>query len=162
MKILAGAQIAEEMHGDRTEGIMARIEARAGTVDIDAQRLILRATGFQFLPIAGGEQHAVAIEDVAARDLARDGVDAWVVLGAFYAVVFEDAGVAREIFAVVQNLVTRGEGNQNEGACGQGRAGPAHGWAEERVRFGRGIAHRDGQQQREDEEVRQHGGISGA
>src|ERR1022692_4275501 len=82
METLASAQVAQEMRGRRAERIMARVQARTSLVDGDPQGLILRAPQFELLPIAGGQQHAVAIEDVAAGDLAGDGVDARIVLRA--------------------------------------------------------------------------------
>ena len=71
MEILAGAQVAQKMHGRRAERIMPRIQPRTSLLDVDPQALILRAPRDQLLPIAGGQQHAVAIEDIAARNLAR-------------------------------------------------------------------------------------------
>src|ERR1017187_8649445 len=113
METLASAQVAQEMRGRRAERIMARVQARTSLVDGDPQGLILRAPLDQLLPVAGGQQHAVAIEDVAARDLVRDGVDARIVLRALHAVVFEYARIASEIFAVVHHLVARGERKQH-------------------------------------------------
>jgi hypothetical protein len=101
VEILAGAQVAQKMRGRRAERIMARVQARTSLIDVDPQRLILRAPVGQLLPVAGGQQHAVAVEDVAAGNLAGDGVDARIVLRALHAVVFEYARIARQIFAVV-------------------------------------------------------------
>ena len=112
VEVLAGAQVADQVRGGGAERVVARFEAGAGAVERDAERFVLGAAALQVGPVAGGERDAVAVVDVAARDLARDGIQARVVLRALDAVLFEGLRVAGEVVGVVQELIVRGEGEQ--------------------------------------------------
>ena len=80
VEILAGAQIAREVRGGGAERVVAAVEAAGGVIERDAERRVGIAMAFQFLPVAGGQRNAVAVVDGAARDLARQRVDARIVL----------------------------------------------------------------------------------
>ena len=78
------------------------------------------------------------------------------------AIFRENAAVAGEKFAVVQDLVGEGLGREDGHAERQQDADYAD-WNEEWNRPGcRFIAIRDAKNEREDQEVRQHGRVSGA
>ncbi len=76
----ARAQIAQQVEHQAAEGIMPGLAARTGAVDIDAERLVIGAMLFQFVPIAGGQRQAVAVVDGALGNLAHDLLQARIVL----------------------------------------------------------------------------------
>ncbi len=81
--------------------------------------------------VAGGEREAVAIEDIAAGDGAGEGTQAGIELGAFDAILFDDAGVVDHEFLVVEDLKIRGAAEEGGGENGEDHAGSAHRTAEE-------------------------------
>src|SRR5439155_1646585 len=85
--------------GGGAKRIVARFETRPAAVEGDAERFVLGAAALQAGPVAGREWNAIAVVDVPARDLARDGIQARVVLRALHAVFFEGFRVEREVEA---------------------------------------------------------------
>ena len=119
VKVFAGAQIARQVRGGGAERVVAAVEAAGGRVERNAQRVVGIAMTLEFLPVAGGERNAVAVVDGAARDLARQRVDARIVLRALDAVLFEGVGIARQVVVVVEHLVADGEAQQDRAGAGQ-------------------------------------------
>ena len=105
MKPFAGAQVAEQMNGRASERIMAAVQARARLIDIYAQLFMVGAMPLQFVPGAGGKRNAVAVVDRAARKLAGERIQAWIVLRPFDLVLGVDLAVAGKEILVVENLV---------------------------------------------------------
>ena len=119
VKILSGAQIAGEVGSGGAERVVTAVEAAGSGIELDAKRRIGIAVAFQFLPVAGGQRNAVAVVDGSARDLARQRVDARVVLRAFDVVLFEGVSVASQVVAVAQHLIAQGETQQDGAGAGQ-------------------------------------------
>ena len=63
VEVFAGPKIAEQMNGRGAERIVAAFDPRAGLVNGDAELFVIGAMPFQFVPVAGGERNAVAVED---------------------------------------------------------------------------------------------------
>src|SRR4051794_21324516 len=105
---------------------MATVEAVVRCLHRDAEAAIFVAMTLEFLPITGGERNSVAVEDGSARDLSCERIDAWIVLRAFDVVLFEGLRIAREVFAIVQHLVSQGETHQDQACAREYDLEPAH------------------------------------
>jgi hypothetical protein len=75
----ARTDIAEQMEGQRSEGVATRVGAITGLVDIDTDFLVLRAMLLEFSPAAGSQRQAGAVVDGAALQRACSGDEARVV-----------------------------------------------------------------------------------
>ena len=160
VKILAGAQVARQVRGGGAERVVAAVEAAGGRLERDAERGVGIAMALQFLPVAGGERNAVAVVDGAARNLARQRVDARIVLRALDAVLFEGVRIARQVVAIVQHLVA-----QRRTPAGSRRPRPAPTSSGRPARAAPSGCVASSAllmlgQQREDQEIRHHRGIS--
>src|SRR5579862_875 len=106
---------------------MAVVEAGAGGVDGNSELGVLIAAAFELIPIAGGEQNTIAIENVSAPDFARERIKTGVALRALDAVVFEDFGFAGQEILIVGDLIICRESQERRGGRGERKGEAPHG-----------------------------------
>src|ERR1022692_3909551 len=100
----ARAQVAQQVESQAFERIVPALGAQTGLIDIDAELLVLRAFFLQLVPIAGGQRKTVAVVDAALGNVARDLLEARIVLVAARAIGLYDQGAFAHDGAAVQHL----------------------------------------------------------
>ena len=85
MEIVACPQIAEQVSCGAPVWIVAGVQPRAAI-----------ATIRKAVPLAGGEDHTIAIDDVSPGEFASERIQSRVVLWALDPVLLKDPGVSRD------------------------------------------------------------------
>src|SRR5580704_10626840 len=98
---------------------MPVIQPGACRINRHTELFILGPPTLQFFPIAGRQQYAVAIQDVSALDLVREGIQARVMLRPLDAVVFENFRVAGKKLPVACDLIVSRGSEQRQGTYAQ-------------------------------------------
>src|SRR5229473_4178206 len=114
MEILAGAPVAEKMRRKLAERIMTALDGRADRIKRNPQSFILRAAALQLLPVTGGQQDAVAIINIPARDFSRQRSQARIMLRPLDAISLEDFHVVRQEFPIAHHLEVSCAGHHHQ------------------------------------------------
>src|SRR5690242_16733925 len=114
VETLAGAKIAKQVKGGCAERIMPGITGRSDLIGRYTETLVFCAMTLDFSPVAGCQQNAIAVIDVAARNGSREQIQARITFGSLDTVVRKDKGVPGKQFLMLPDLEVSCPGEQSK------------------------------------------------